>query len=126
VRGIDDYPVNPGAAGTGAAVVAGPPPVPAGSTEHPDGRTIWSVIKVTSPPAPAAFAASRRPGTVAPAPRVMDADAMIVPTNVVPLIVAELPTVQKTLHASWAALTPGGRFVNPTLLPVEVMRSQEA
>jgi hypothetical protein len=42
------------------------------------------------------LAASKRPVTVVPLPTVMDVEAKMVPTNVVPLnlMVAELPTVQ--------------------------------
>jgi len=98
--------------------------VPVSSVVHPVGRVIVSSINVTLPLAPAALAASKRPCTVAPLPTVMDADARIVPTNVEPeLMVAELPTVQKTLQAR---LLPLGALTNCTVLPVAVTRSDYA
>jgi hypothetical protein len=70
---------------------------PGGRTLHPVGLMMVSLSSVTAPALPAALAANSRPVTVVPvAPTsVIDADAKIVPTNVVAeLSVAELPTVQ--------------------------------
>jgi len=56
----------------------------------------------------AAVRASARPSTVVPVSSVMDASAIIVPLNTVPVPkVAELPTCQKTLHA----LAPSIRII---------------
>jgi hypothetical protein len=52
-----------------------------------------SLMRVTSP-----VPANIRPSTVTPEPRVIEVDAMTVPTKVGPSSVAELPTCQKTLH----------------------------
>jgi len=61
----------------------------------------------------------------------MSANAMMVPTNVVAfsaveVSVAELCTVQKTLHAIWSVDTPAGRLANCTVLPADVMRLDDA
>ena len=94
----------------GPAVVAGPPPVPAGSTGHPVGVVIVARPGIVTEPVSLPWlAASKRPVTIVAVPlagpfTVMLAEAKMVPTKValasLALMVAELPTVQKTLHAS--------------------------
>jgi hypothetical protein len=82
---------------------------------HVEGTVMVSASRVT-----AAFRARIRPSTVAAESRVAEVNAMRVPTNVLPdPSVAELPTVQNTLHA---CAPPSRR----TTLPEPVMRLEEA
>lgn len=88
-----------------------------------------SWIKVTSP-----VPANSRPAIDTLSLTVIDVAAKMVPTKVLPLprvadpAVDGLPTVQKTLHAIWAAVRSLGSPLarNITTLPEAVTRLEEA